>query len=52
VAQSPDELARECLALMRDFERRRELGARGLRFIARHFDWDRQVERLEALLRG
>lgn len=52
VARGAAEFARLCLELMRDGARRRELGARGARFVAEHFDWDRQVERLEALLRG
>ena len=52
VADGPAELARACVALMRDPARRGELGRRGAAFIARHYDWDRQVALLEALLRG
>ena len=52
LARAPAEFARLALELMRDGARRRELGARGARFVAAHYDWDRQVERLEALLRG
>lgn len=52
VARDPDEFARELAALMRDPARRRELGARGARFVAEHYDWDRQTALLEALLRG
>ena len=52
LARDPAEFARQSLALMRDGARRRELGARGTRFIAEHYDWDRQVELLERLLRG
>jgi sugar transferase (PEP-CTERM/EpsH1 system associated) len=52
VARTPDEHARAALELMREPARRRELGARGAEFIARHYDWDRQVEALERVLSG
>jgi sugar transferase (PEP-CTERM/EpsH1 system associated) len=52
VARDPDEFAREAAALMRDPARRRALGAAGTRFIAEHYDWDRQTAVLEGLLRG
>lgn len=52
VAHGPAEFARLCLGLMSDSARRRELGQRGARFIAEHYDWDRQVALLETLLRG
>jgi glycosyltransferase involved in cell wall biosynthesis len=52
VAHDPAEFARLSLALMRDPARRRELGARGARFIAGHYDWDRQTDLLERLLHG
>ena len=52
VARGAAEFALLSLELMRDGARRRELGARGARFIAEHYDWDRQVDRLESLLRG
>jgi glycosyltransferase involved in cell wall biosynthesis len=52
VAHDAAEFARACSALMRDPQRRGELGKRGADFIARHYDWERQVDALEALLRG
>ncbi len=52
VASDPTEFARESVALLRDPARRRELGANGARFIAQHYDWDRQTALLEKLLRG
>ncbi|HTO06939.1 MAG TPA: glycosyltransferase [Myxococcota bacterium] len=50
VAASPDEFARQALALMRDGARRSELGRRGTRFVAQHYDWERQTAVLERLL--
>ncbi len=50
VARGAAEFARLSLALMCDGARRRELGARGARFIAERYDWERQVDRLEGLL--
>jgi len=52
VAEGPHELARACVALLRDPARRSDLGRAGTAFIGRHYDWDRQVAVLEALLRG
>ena len=52
VARDPAEFARLSVELMGDAARRRELGRRGARFIAEHYDWDRQVALLEALLLG
>jgi len=52
VARGPEEFARICLDLMRDGPRRSELGRRGVRFVAEHYDWDRQTALLEKLLLG
>jgi sugar transferase (PEP-CTERM/EpsH1 system associated) len=52
VARTPEEHAEAALELMRDPARRRELGRRGAEFIARSYDWDRQVEALERVLAG
>jgi glycosyltransferase involved in cell wall biosynthesis len=52
VADDPADFARKSLELMADAARRRELGRRGARFVAEHYDWDRQVALLEALLAG
>lgn len=52
VAREPAEFARRLVDLMDDPARRAELGARGARFIAEHYDWDRQTALLEDLLRG
>ncbi|MFI5314321.1 MAG: glycosyltransferase [Myxococcota bacterium] len=52
VAADPEDFARKSIALMADPARRRELGGRGARFVAEHYDWDRQVALLESLLAG
>ena len=50
VARGPAEFAARALELMRDGARRSELGRRGVRFVAEHYDWDRQTAILERLL--
>jgi len=50
VARGPEEFAEMALELMRDGGRRAELGRLGARFVAQHYDWDRQTALLEKLL--
>jgi sugar transferase (PEP-CTERM/EpsH1 system associated) len=52
IARTPEEHANAAVALLRDPEERRELGRRGADFIARSYDWDRQVDALERVLAG
>jgi sugar transferase (PEP-CTERM/EpsH1 system associated) len=52
VARDTAEFAKLSLELMRDVALRNELGRRGNAFIARSYDWDRQVDALEAVLAG
>jgi len=52
VARDDDAFAALSLELMRDARLRAELGRRGAEFIARSYDWDRQVAALEAVLAG
>jgi sugar transferase (PEP-CTERM/EpsH1 system associated) len=52
VARSAAEFAALALELMRDPALRAELARRGREFIARSYDWDRQVTALEQLLQG
>ena len=52
IARTPDEHASAALELMRDPAARRALGRRGAEFIARSYDWDRQVDALESVLAG
>jgi len=52
VARDDDEFAALSVELMRDARLRDELGRAGAAFIARSYDWDRQVAALEAVLAG
>jgi len=52
VARDVHGFRRASVSLMLDTAMRRELGRRGVEFIARCYDWDRQVAALEAVLFG
>jgi glycosyltransferase involved in cell wall biosynthesis len=52
VARDTAQFAKLSLELMRDSGLRNELGRRGHAFIARSYDWDRQVDALERVLAG
>ena len=47
-ADGPDGFAAHVIYLLRDAQRRKELGALGRAYVRRHFDWERSALQLEA----
>ncbi|MCP4246887.1 MAG: TIGR03087 family PEP-CTERM/XrtA system glycosyltransferase [bacterium] len=50
VAEEPDATARAVVQLLTDRDQTRTIGLAAREFVGRHFDWDRELAKLEALL--